>query len=237
MISAPEETMARVQAAQAGDAAAMALLAKENLGLVRAAMRRFSGVDMQELYQAGCLGLVEAIRRFDVTRGVAFSTYAVPYILGEMRRFVREDRSVHVSRGLQATARSAHRAAESLRSAMGREPTLVEIAQEIAVAPDELAMALSSQAAPLSLDAPMGEDGDTSLREIIGDERQEIAFERTLVRGMLERCRERERALLQLRYFRGLSQEDTARALGLSQSQVSRLEKQILARLREEATG
>ncbi len=229
--------MARVAAAQAGDAAAMALLAKENLGLVRAAMRRFSGVDEQELYQAGCLGLVEAIRRFDVTRGVAFSTYAVPYILGEMRRYVRDNRSVHVSRSLQATARNAHRAAEALRISMGREPTLVEIAREIAVAPEELAMALSSQAAPLSLDAPMGEDGDTNLSETLGDERQEVAFERTLVRGMLERCRERERALLLLRYFRGLSQEDTARALGLSQSQVSRLEKQILARLRQEATG
>jgi len=237
MTPSPEETMARVAAAQAGDAAAMALLAKENLGLVRAALRRFSGVDMQELYQAGCLGLVEAIRRFDVTRGVAFSTYAVPYILGEMRRFVRDDRGVHVSRSLQATARSAHRAAEALRMAKGREPTLTEIAQEIAIAPEELAMALSSQAAPLSLDAPMGEDGETSLRELIGDERQEVEFERTLVRGMLERCKERERALLLLRYFRGMSQEDTARALGLSQSQISRLEKQVLARLRAEATG
>ncbi|MDR1599297.1 MAG: sigma-70 family RNA polymerase sigma factor [Oscillospiraceae bacterium] len=222
-----------ILAAQAGDAEAMALLADTHIRLVHAAARRFPGADPGEITQSGCVGLIEAIRRFDVTRGLRFSTYAVPYILGEMRHFLRADHTVHIPRRLQDTGRDAAKASRELCARLGREPTIQEIAAELRTTPEDLAMALESRATPASLDAPSSAEDDSPLGESLGDAASGSGYERVLVRDMLERCEPEERALLTMRYFRGMSQTDAAKALGISQPQASRLEKRLLTKLRE----
>ncbi|MDR0396274.1 MAG: sigma-70 family RNA polymerase sigma factor [Oscillospiraceae bacterium] len=222
-----------ILAAQAGDGEAMSRLADMHIKLVHAAAKRFPGADPGEITQSGCVGLIEAIRRFDVTRGVRFSTYAVPYILGEMRHFLRVDHSMHIPRRLQDAGRDAARVSRELCAKLGREPTIQEVALEMRTSPEELAMAMESRAAPASLDAPSGAEDGAPMHESLGDASSQSGYERVLVRDMLERCAPAERALLTMRYFRGMSQTDAAKALGISQPQASRMEKRLLARLRE----
>ncbi|GHU73337.1 RNA polymerase sigma factor [Clostridia bacterium] len=226
---------ALILAAQSGDAAAMAELVERHIKLVHAAAKRFKGADASEVTQSGCVGLVEAIRRFDTGRGVRFSTYAVPYILGEIRHYLRTDHAMHIPRRLQDASREAARASAMLTARLGREPTVPEIAAELNMSPEELALALESRAAPVSLDAPIGMEDDTPMHESLGDAASGMSFERVDVRDILERCEPEERALLTMRFFRGMSQSDAARVLGISQPQASRMEKRILARLRKEA--
>ncbi|MDR1569228.1 MAG: sigma-70 family RNA polymerase sigma factor [Oscillospiraceae bacterium] len=207
---------------------------EENMGLVYAAANRFPWADRREMVQSGCVGLMEAVRRFDDTRGVRFSSFAVPYILGEMRAYLRRDHAVHIPRTLQDASAKAARTAQELRGVLGREPTLNEISARLGIAPEELAAALESRAAPISLDAPVGEESDApQFRDSIGDASQQLPFDRVLARDLIARCDEKERALLQLRYFRGMTQAQTAKALGVTQPQVSRMEKKLLERLRE----
>ncbi|GHU69083.1 RNA polymerase sigma-F factor [Clostridia bacterium] len=222
-----------ILAAQQGDSEAMALLVDRHIRLVHAAAKRFSGADTAEITQSGCVGLIEAIRRFDVSRGVRFSTYAVPYILGEMRHFLRTDHTVHIPRRMQDAGREAARVSRELCARLGREPTIHEIAAELNTSAEELALALESRSSPISLDAPTSIDDDTPMHEALGDTSSSIGYERVLVRDLLERCEPAERALLTMRFFRGMSQSDTAKKLGISQPQASRLEKRLLLRLRE----
>ncbi|MDR2657395.1 MAG: sigma-70 family RNA polymerase sigma factor [Oscillospiraceae bacterium] len=224
---------ALILAAQSGDAEAMAVLADRHIKLVHAAAKRFPGADAGEITQSGCVGLIEAIRRFDVTRGVRFSTYAVPYILGEMRHFMRTDHSVHIPRRMQDAGREAARASRELCARLGREPTIQEIGAELRISPEELTLAMESRSAPISLDAPASTEDSAPMHESLGDASSDRGYERVMVRDLLERCEPMERALLAMRYFRGMSQTDVAKVLGISQPQASRLEKRLLLRLRE----
>lgn len=229
-----EEAMALIRQAQAGDAQALERMVGANLALVRSVCGRFAGrgCEMEELYQLGALGLVKAIRNFRVELNVRFSTYAVPMIMGEIRRFLRDDGPLSVSRRLKETAARAARVAEALRQALLREPTLPEIAQALRCDEHELVMALESASAVASLDAPLpGADGGT-LRDVVGEE-QADAIDRMALREEIERLPERDRKLIMLRYFRDWTQAQTARALGMTQVQVSRQEARILRRIRE----
>lgn len=228
---------ALLEAARAGDNDACERLLEENSGLVWSIVRRYfgRGADPEDLYQLGCLGFVKAVRGFDPALGYQFSTYAVPKIAGEIRRFLRDDGAVKVSRGLRERGGSIQKARGRLQTELGREPTLSELAAETGLAPEEIAAAETANAPVSSLQMELG-DGLT-LEQMVGDEgMEESVLERMALREAVRSLTDRERQVVELRYFRGLTQEKTAQILAVSQVQVSRIEKKAMAALREKLT-
>ncbi len=209
---------------------------QQNMGLVHACAHRFQGrgIDYDDLFQAGCIGLIKAADAFDTGRGVRFSTYAVPVILGEMRRLFRDGGTVKVSRSLKELSLKAGRAREKLALALGREPTLSELAGELGIPPEEVAQALTAAQPTVSLTAGE-EEGGGQLDLPTPSPEDEIADRLSLrqVVGLLEA---RDRQLIVLRYFAGKTQVETAARLGMTQVQVSRREKKILTELRRQLT-
>ena len=208
---------------------------EKNLGLVHACAGRFKsrGIEYEELYAAGCLGLVKAVDGFDTTRGVCFSTYAVPKIAGEIRRFLRDDGTVKVSRGMKERGAAVWGARRRLVAEMGREPTLSELAAETGLTPEEIAAAETASDAVASLQAETGEGGLT-LEGMLGTGgMEEDVVERLTLRSAMEELPEREQQVLLLRYYKNLTQIQCARVLGVSQVQISRLERRAVDRLRK----
>lgn len=208
---------------------------EENLGLCHLCARRFSGkgIEYDDLFQAACLGLIKAAGRFERERGLKFSTYAVPVILGEIRRLFRDGGAVRVSRGLKELSRRAYQARDRFESAEGRSPDLEELAALLGVTRERAALALGAGRAPLSLSG--GEDGETI--DVPVEALEEHVTERLTLTALLRALPEGDRKLLELRYFGGKTQQQTAQALGMTQVQVSRREKKLLLRLREEMGG
>ncbi|MCI5703646.1 MAG: sigma-70 family RNA polymerase sigma factor [Oscillospiraceae bacterium] len=228
------ETLSLLETARAGDNDACARLLTENAGLIWSVARRYygRGVDPEDLYQLGCLGFVKAVRGFDPAFGTQFSTYAVPKIAGEIRRFLRDDGTVKVSRGLRERGGSVRQARDKLQAEMGREPTLSELSAETGLEPEEIAAVETANAPVASLQMDLG-DGLT-LEQTVGDEgMEEELLEKLALREAVRTLPERERQVVALRYFRGLTQEKSARILGVSQVQVSRIERKAMAQLRE----
>lgn len=186
------------------------------------------GVEYDDLFQAGCLGLVKAAENFDPARGVRFSTYAVPVILGEVRRLFRDGGAIRVSRGLRELAQRVREATERLREETGESPTVDRIAQALEITPERAALALGALRQPLSLTG--GEDGEQL--EIPVEAPEERTTERLTLRELVARLEERDRRLIQCRYQQGMTQTRTAQVLGMTQVQVSRREKKILEILR-----
>jgi RNA polymerase sporulation-specific sigma factor len=219
--------------ARAGDAAAREALITRNLNLVRHVVRRYAGMgtDLEDLFQVGCVGLIKAVDRFEPERGHRFSTYAVPVILGEIQRYLRDAAPAGAGRGALRLAQAARRAEERLL-ALGRVPTVQDVAAALGVSPGELALALEAARRPASLDAAdPREGGDRPLLERIGgDPRDEE--DRVALRRLLATLPPRERQVLLLRYYLDRSQAEVGRALGLSQPQISRLEQRALRALR-----
>ncbi|HIY32650.1 MAG TPA: sigma-70 family RNA polymerase sigma factor [Candidatus Evtepia faecavium] len=230
----PADTATLLQAAQAGDQAAAQRLVEANQGLVWSVVRRYlpSGQDREDLYQLGCLGLLKAIQGFDLAFGTQFSTYAVPKIAGEIRRFLRDDGLVKVSRGQKEQAQAICRARDRLTAQLGREPTLSELAQDTGLTPEDIAAADLATASVASLQAESGESG-LALEGMVASPEEDLV-ERVALRTAIGRLPERQRMLILLRYYRGLTQDRTAKILGVSQVQVSRLEKKALQFLRQE---
>ena len=227
------ETLSLLDAAREGDNRACERLLEENSGLVWSVVRRYlgRGTDPEDLYQLGCLGFLKAVRGFDPNLGYQFSTYAVPKIAGEIRRFSRDDGAVKVSRGLREQGGLIRKARDLLQSKMGREPTLSELSEETGLAPEELAAVETANAPVSSLQSELG-DGLT-LEQTVGDEgMEEYTLERIALREAVNRLPERERQVIELRYFRGMTQEKAAQILGVSQVQVSRIEHKAVERLR-----
>lgn len=221
--------------AQAGDMAASEALVTENSGLIWSVARRFigRGTEADDLYQLGCLGFLKAVEGFDTEYGTQFSTYAVPKIAGEIRRFLRDDGTVKVSRSLKEHAATIKAVRSSLTSVLGREPTVQEISRQTGFSPEEIAMAEAATAATESIQRETGEDG-FSLENILTDtESEENMVERIALRQAIGRLPEREGTVINLRFFHGLTQERTAKVLSVSQVQVSRIEKKALGMLRE----
>lgn len=235
-----EETLALIERAQAGDEEAQERLVVCNAPLVRSIVRKYvgRGAEYEDLYQIGCLGLVKAIRNFDTGYNVRFSTYAVPMIAGEIKRFLRDDGMIKVSRSLKELAARAAAAQAELASSTGREPGVLEIAEALGEAPEDIAMALEAARPHVSIYEPaFGEDSEPQVIDrMAGDaDGEEEALNRVLLKELLGTLDARERRIILLRYFSDKTQSEIAGMLGVSQVQVSRLESRILQKLREKA--
>lgn len=224
-----------LQAAREGDNQACERVLEENNGLIWSVVRRYygRGVEPEDLYQLGCLGFLKAVRGFDPSYGTQFSTYAVPKIAGEIRRFLRDDGAVKVSRGLKERGTALRSARSRLCGELGREPALSELAQATGLTPEEIAAAETAAEPVVSLQSETG-DGLTLEGVLSGGEMEEGLVERLALRAAIEQLPERERQVLLLRYYRGMTQAVAARVLGVSQVQVSRLERRGVERLRQE---
>ena len=223
-----------IQKSQAGDREAGEALIQENAGLIWAIARRFlgRGAEAEDLYQLGCLGFLKAVEGFDLNFGTQFSTYAVPKIAGEIRRFLRDDGTIKVSRSLKEQAAQIKSAKNLLASALGREPTVREIGDHTGFTAEQIALAESATAGTESINRQTGEDG-YSLESILSDtESEETMLEKIALRQAIEQLPEREALVIRLRYYHGLTQERISKVLDVSQVQVSRIENKALSRLK-----
>ena len=227
-----EELISR---SQSGDAEAAQMLVEENSGLIWSVAKRFMGrgTEADDLYQLGCLGFIKAVEGFDLQYGTQFSTYAVPKIAGEIRRFLRDDGAVKVSRSLKEQAATIKSTRNRLTNVLGREPTIQEIARQTGFTPEEIAMAETATAATESIQRENGDEG-FSLEDVLTDtESEERMVERIALKQALDRLPEREATVIRLRYYHSLTQERIAKVLQVSQVQVSRIEKKAIEKLRE----
>ena len=219
-----------------GDKAAEDELVEENMGLVMSAAKKFTnrGYDFEELAQVGAMGLIKAVKRFDTTYDVRFSTYAVPMIMGEIRRFLRDDGLIKISRKIKENAIKGWRAEELLRRELKREPTINEISQKCGVTTEELLEAFDAAAYPESIyyegeDSPVGE-------RLKAPDNENIIINKLMIRTMLDKLDKRERQIIVLRYFKEKTQSQVAQIVGVSQVQVSRIEKSVLEKMRDMCT-
>ena len=229
---------ALLEAARAGDNDACERLLIDNSGLIWSVARRYygRGVDPEDLYQLGCLGFLKAIRGFDTAYGTQFSTYAVPKIAGEIRRFLRDDGAVKVSRGTKERALSLRQKREELSQRLGREPTVSELAEATGLEPEEIAAADTAVLTVASLQGETGEDG-FSLEAVLGDQGiEDELVEKLTLRQAIDQLPERERLVILLRFYKNLTQDRVSKVLGVSQVQVSRIERRAVAKLREALT-
>lgn len=227
-----------IRQSQSGDTAARDKLVLGNQRLVWAVVQRFlgRGYEADDLFQIGCIGLMKAVDKFDLEYEVKFSTYAVPMIIGEIQRFLRDDSTVKVSRSLKETAKHIRRVRDELAKKWGRQPRITEIAEELGIEPSEVVFAQEALRTPASIHETVFEnDGDPIyLMDQIADEEGGTWFDRIALHEVLGTLPERERLIVYLRFFRDKTQSDVARVLGISQVQVSRLEKRILQKIREQ---
>ena len=224
-----------IKKAQSGENAAMEALVEENSGLIWAVTRRFlgRGTEAEDLYQLGCLGFLKAVEGFDLGYGTQFSTYAVPKIAGEIRRFLRDDGAIKVSRSIKEQASVIRTVRNQLTSALGREPTVGEISRQTGFTPEEIALAETATAATESIQRESGEEG-FSLEQVLTDtESEEKMVEKIALRQAISALADREATVIRLRYFHGLTQQRVAKVLEVSQVQVSRIEKKALTQLRQ----
>lgn len=220
-----------------GDKCAREKLINGNLRLVLSVVQRFQGrgENPDDLFQVGCIGLIKSIDNFDITQGVRFSTYAVPMIIGEIRRFLRDNNSIRVSRSIKDTAYKAMQAKEKIMSEEQREPTISEIAAEIGMSRPEVVIALESIVEPVSLYDPVYSDsGDTVfLLDQVGDNNDDKNWlDEIFLKDSIKKLSEREKTILTLRFMQGKTQMEVSKEIGISQAQVSRLEKNVIDRIR-----
>lgn len=234
-----EHTLALIERVHKGDKAAREQLVEENMGLVYTVVHRFQdrGCDREDLVQIGSIGLIKAIDNFDTAFEVRFSTYAVPMIAGEIKRFLRDDGMIKVSRLLKESAARAWRAREMLERQTGTDPTIDEIARETGIAPEELVMAMDAASDVESLNQTVyrGDGTPVLLEDRLpdGQDRNEELLNRMLLAQLLQLLEPDERRIIQMRYFEDMTQVQVAGRLGMTQVQVSRAEKKILRRMRE----
>ncbi|BCV24710.1 RNA polymerase sporulation sigma factor SigG [Gelria sp. Kuro-4] len=226
------------RALEGGDSSAREKLISGNLRLVLSVIQRFNnrGENVDDLFQVGCIGLMKAIDNFDLNQNVKFSTYAVPMIIGEIRRYLRDNNPIRVSRSLRDIAYKALQVRDSLVNRYAREPSVGEIAHELKVPREEVVFALDAIQEPISLFEPVYHDGGDPIfvMDQVKDEKQQDAnwLEDLAVREAMNKLNPRERHILNLRFFHGKTQMEVAEEIGISQAQVSRLEKAALQRLR-----
>ncbi len=230
-----DETITLLRAAQAGDREAAGRMVEENAGLIWSVARRYfgRGVEPDDLYQLGCLGFLKAIDGFDERYGTRFSTYAVPKISGEIRRFLRDDGAVKVSRGIKERAAAVRACRKALEQDLGRDPTVSELAAATGLAPEDIAVAETATVPLESLQQPAGEDG-LALEQVLGDWTEEDRLVEVMsLRQAIGQLPEKERQVVFLRFYHGMTQERASRVLDVSQVQVSRLERRAVKKLRE----
>lgn len=234
-----DHTIALIQRSHGGDEEAKAQLVEENTGLIWCIVKRFRGrgTEAEDLFQIGSIGLLKAIDKFDLSYDVRFSTYAVPMISGEIKRFLRDDGMIKVSRSLKETAVRACACRDRLREETGREPSVEEVAALAGVEPQELIQALDAGAQVESLHRTVGQKDGREIRLLDRleerEDREEKLLDRMLLARLLEELGAQERQLIYLRYFAERTQSEVGKMLGISQVQVSRMEKKILEKMRE----
>ena len=228
------ELFALLERAQSGDDDACQQALVENAGLIWSIVRRYygCGVETDDLYQLGCIGFIKAVKGFDLTYGTQFSTYAVPKIAGEIRRFLRDDGAIKVGRTIREKGQALWSARERLQSKLGREPKLSELSEETGMTAEEIASIDLATVAPESLQQETAEG--LTLESTLGtDGPEENLVEKIALREAIDTLPEREKMTILLRFFKGLTQEQTARILQVSQVQISRLERRAVGHLRE----
>ncbi|WP_018751468.1 RNA polymerase sporulation sigma factor SigF [Paenibacillus sanguinis] len=223
---------------QSGDGAARDRLVNSNIRLVWSVVQRFMnrGYEPEDLFQIGCIGLLKSVDKFDLSYDVKFSTYAVPMIIGEIQRFLRDDGTLKVSRSLKEMANKVRKKKDELSKLLGRLPTIKEVAEELGVTPEDVVFAQEANKPPASIHETVFEnDGDPiTLMDQIADESQERWFDKLALHEAIDGLSERERLIVYLRYYRDQTQSEVATRLGISQVQVSRLEKKILQSIRDQ---
>ena len=220
-----------------GDMKARDELINGNLRLVLSVIHRFTqrGENLDDLFQVGCIGLIKSIDNFDVTLNVRFSTYAVPMIIGEIRRYLRDNNSIRVSRSLRDTAYKAIQSRERLTGESNREPTIMEIAKDLEMAKEDVVMALEAVVEPMSLNEPLYTDGGDTIyvMDQIGDKNDDANWcDEIALKQAIEKLSSREKQILSLRFFVGKTQMEVASEVGISQAQVSRLEKGAIYKIK-----
>ncbi len=224
-----------MERARKGDREAKEQMVEENAGLIWSIVRRFygRGVEPDDLYQLGCLGFLKAIEGFDAEFGTQFSTYAVPKIAGEIRRFLRDDGTIKVSRTIKEQAQTIRNIRGKLTLELGRDPTVSEVSDAMGITAEEIAVIETAMLPADSLQRPTGEDGCSLEQLLPGDGIEEKIIEDLSLRDAISKLEPRQRAVIDMRYYRGMTQDKTAKILGVSQVQVSRIERKSLALLRE----
>lgn len=230
-----------IQKAQEGDKEERDALVTENIGLIYMVLKRFTsrGYEKEDLFQIGVIGLLKAVDNFDLSRELSFSTYAVPMIIGEIRRFIRDDGMIHVSRQIKDNARKIAIVKEELKKSNNCDPTVEELARITELSPDEILLAIEATAEVESIYQPIGLGSDGSqmlLADQLEDSKKNEAelINRITVIQMLDGLEEKDRKLIELRYMEGKTQSESAQILGMNQVAVSRLEKKILLSLRKQ---
>lgn len=228
-------TQALLSQAQTGDPSARERLLQENAGLIWSIVRRFygRGTEPEDLYQLGCLGFLKAIDGYDPAYGTQFSTYAVPKIAGEIRRFLRDDGAIKVSRTIKEQAAQLRNLRNQLTLELGREPHLSEIAEASGLTVQEIAVIDTAMLPADSLQRPAGEDGCSLEQMLPGEAIEEKIIESVALGDAISQLEPRQQAVIRMRYFRGMTQDKTAAVMGVSQVQVSRLERRALGVLKE----
>jgi RNA polymerase sporulation-specific sigma factor len=232
------QDMELFELANKGDQAAKEKIVSDNTGLVYSVARRFlgRGYEMEDLYQIGCIGLLKAIERFDFHFEVKFSTYAVPMIMGELKRFLRDDGMIKVSRGLKETAVRVYSARERLEKRLGREPTMEEISAETGISKEDMAYAMESTAGVESLYQTVYQNDSSPVMlvdKLVTEEYEEKMTNHLSLMEALESLEMREIELIRLRYYQDKTQSEVAKRFGTSQVQISRMEKKIMEKMRK----
>lgn len=230
-----DEILDLIELVREGDKNATARLMEENSGLIWSVARHYfgRGVEPEDLFQIGCIGFLKAIQGFDSAYGTQFSTYAVPKISGEIRRFLRDDGTIKVSRGIKEQAQKIRTARYELEQKLGREPSLSEISQSTGICPEDIAAAETATGPTQSLQFESGDEG-FSLENVLGDYGQEERLiEHLALDEAIKKLPEKEQMIISLRYYHGLTQDKTSRTVGVSQVQVSRLERKAIDQLRK----
>ena len=228
------DTMEDLRLARRGDRDAGQRLLEDNTGLIWSVVRRFfgRGVEAEDLYQIGCVGFLKAVDGFDESFGTRFSTYAVPKISGEIRRFLRDDGAIKVSRSIKEQAMVVRSARNALEQKLGRAPTLSELSETTGMSAEDIAMVETATCPTESLQRETGEDGFT-LEQVLGDyQAEERVLEHVSLREALRKLPEKELQVISLRFYHGMTQDAASRVIGVSQVQVSRLEKRAIEKLR-----
>lgn len=234
-----DETLHYIERAQKGDAAAQEILVKRNIALVKSLVKKFlnRGYEYEDLFQLGSIGLLKAIKNYEPKYNVRFSTYAVPMIIGEIKRFLRDDGMIKVSRSLKELVNKAMAAKEHLKATLGREPGITEIAEAVGTDPEDLVYALEAVRTPASIYDVIYEDEDNPILLIdkMAEENSQVsdAMDRITLNDLLSKLDKRERTIITLRYFKDKTQNEIAGMLGISQVQISRIEKKVLMKMRE----
>ena len=232
----PEQTLEYIRLAKSGDERAKEILLENNTNLIKSLVKRFlgKGVEYDDLYQLGCLGFMKAVNNFDEKYFVMFSTYAVPMIIGEIKRFMRDDGAIKVSRAIKTLALKINRFSEEFRVKNSRSPSIEEIAENFSVEKEDVLFAMDSSRYPLSLNGVEGDedDGLELIDRLASDEDQDELIDKIMLRTFIENLPERDKKIIIMRYFRDKTQSEIAEELGVSQVQVSRLENKIIEKLR-----